>query len=131
MLPQPLLNKIIVRPDPVPEERTAGGLYLPQQGQREAQTGTVVAVGSGHRLKDGTIQPLLVKPGDRIAFSYNIRKLVRSHFADLYETEDAEKVMFMPEEHVLAVLGKESLDNLDAISDTGSESFSEQPAAIR
>lgn len=46
--------------------KTSGGLFIPDNAKEKPLDATVVAVGTGKRLDDGTIQPLTVKPGDRI-----------------------------------------------------------------
>ncbi len=46
--------------------KTTGGLFIPDNAKEKPLEATVVAVGAGKRLDDGTIQLLTVKPGDRI-----------------------------------------------------------------
>ena len=46
--------------------KTSGGLFIPDNAKEKPLEATVVAVGTGKRLEDGTIQLLTVKPGDRI-----------------------------------------------------------------
>ena len=50
------------------EEKTAGGIIIPETAQEKPMEGEVVAVGSGTRTEDGKILALDVKPGDRILF---------------------------------------------------------------
>jgi chaperonin GroES len=50
------------------EERTAGGIIIPDTAQEKPTEGEVLAVGSGGRSDDGTVTPLDVKQGDRILF---------------------------------------------------------------
>lgn len=50
------------------EEKTTGGIILPDTAKEEKAEGKVVAVGSGKRLKDGTLQPFEVKRGERVIF---------------------------------------------------------------
>lgn len=102
--PRPLLNKIIVRLDEPVLDELRNGLWMPQQSQRGVQTGTVLRVGAGRPSSEtGEIIPLAVKPGDRVAFSYPVQQLVRSQFADPFEVGGS-SCIFLPEEHVLAVL---------------------------
>ncbi len=49
-------------------EKTKSGLYLPDAAQEKPQEGKVIAVGSGHMLKNGKVVPPSVKAGDRIIF---------------------------------------------------------------
>lgn len=51
------------------EEKTAGGIYLPDTAKKKPQEGRVVAVGPGRVLQDGTRAPMAVKVGDRVIFS--------------------------------------------------------------
>lgn len=50
------------------EEKTAGGIYIPDAAKEKAQTGKVIAVGNGRVLTDGTVTPLAVKAGDIVFF---------------------------------------------------------------
>jgi len=51
------------------EEKTKGGIIIPDSAQEKPQEGKVLAVGAGKRMKDGTLTPPDVKKGDRILFS--------------------------------------------------------------
>jgi chaperonin GroES len=51
------------------EDKTAGGIIIPDSAQEKPQEGKIIAVGSGKRLKDGRVQKLDVKKGDRVLFS--------------------------------------------------------------
>ena len=51
------------------EEKTAGGIYIPETAKEKPQEGRVIAVGSGKRTEDGKRLPLEVKSGDQILFS--------------------------------------------------------------
>ena len=51
------------------EEKTAGGIYIPETAKEKPQEGRVIAVGSGKRTEDGKSLPLEVKSGDQILFS--------------------------------------------------------------
>jgi chaperonin GroES len=51
------------------EEKTKGGIIIPDTAKEKPQEGKVTAVGKGKVLEDGKIQPLDVKKGDRILFS--------------------------------------------------------------
>ncbi|MDR3569512.1 MAG: co-chaperone GroES [Syntrophobacteraceae bacterium] len=51
------------------QDRTAGGLIIPDTAKEKPQQGKVIAVGTGIVLKDGKTVPLQVKPGDRVLFS--------------------------------------------------------------
>jgi chaperonin GroES len=65
---RPLRDKVVVKPSEE-EEKTAGGILLPDSAKRKPQEGKVVAVGSGRLLDDGTVKPLAVKIGDIVIYS--------------------------------------------------------------
>jgi chaperonin GroES len=50
------------------QEQAPGGIIIPDTAKEKPQQGEVIAVGDGKILKDGTRQPLDVKPGDRVLF---------------------------------------------------------------
>jgi chaperonin GroES len=64
----PLGDKVVLRRQ-VAEDKTAGGIVLPDSAKDKPQRGEVVAVGDGHVKKDGTRVALTVKEGDRVIFS--------------------------------------------------------------
>lgn len=51
------------------EEKTAGGLYLPDSAKKKPQQGKIIAVGDGRVLDDGKRAPMSVKVGDKVLFS--------------------------------------------------------------
>jgi chaperonin GroES len=64
---RPLGNNVWVKR--VEEElKTAGGLYIPDAAKSEAQTGVVMAIGTGIRNDKGELMPLQVKVGDKVFF---------------------------------------------------------------
>jgi chaperonin GroES len=64
---RPLHDRVVVRRIE-PEERTAGGIIIPDTAKEKPQQGEVIAVGPGARDESGKIQPLDVKAGDRVLF---------------------------------------------------------------
>ncbi|MFQ5618638.1 MAG: co-chaperone GroES [Rhodospirillales bacterium] len=64
---RPLHDRVLVK-RVEQEERSAGGIIIPDTAQEKPMEGKIVAVGSGTRHEDGTITPLDVKSGDRILF---------------------------------------------------------------
>jgi len=64
---RPLHDRVLVqRLDQ--EEKTSGGIIIPDTAQEKPMEGKIIAVGSGARRDDGTIVPLDVKAGDRVLF---------------------------------------------------------------
>ena len=65
---KPLGDRIFVKVSPA-EEKTAGGILLPDNAQEKPQIGEVVAVGPGKRNDDGRRSELDVKVGDKVLYS--------------------------------------------------------------
>jgi chaperonin GroES len=64
---RPLHDRVLVR-RLEQEEKTAGGIIIPDTAKEKPMEGEVVAAGAGARGEDGKVQPLDVKAGDRILF---------------------------------------------------------------
>ena len=64
---RPLHDRVLVR-RVAQEEKTSGGIIIPDTAKEKPMEGEVVAVGDGARTEDGKIQPMAVKAGDRILF---------------------------------------------------------------
>jgi len=65
---KPLHDRVLVR-RVEEEEKTAGGIIIPDTAKEKPSEGEVISVGPGARAEDGTITPLDVKVGDRVLFS--------------------------------------------------------------
>ena len=90
---QPLRDRLLVeRIDE--EERTRGGIIVPDTAKEKPQEGRVVAVGPGRRLEDGSLRPLDVSAGDRVLFGKYAGTEIRL---------DGEDLLILREEDVLAV----------------------------
>ena len=64
---RPLQDRVIVR-RVKEEEKTKGGLYIPDTAKEKPIEGTVLAVGNGKVLEDGSVRKLDIKAGDRVLF---------------------------------------------------------------
>jgi chaperonin GroES len=93
---KPLRDRVIVR-RLEEEEKTKGGLIIPDTAKEKPQAGEVVAVGSGKILEDGRVVPLEVKSGDRILFG---------KYSGTEVKIDGEEYLMMREEDILGVMGK-------------------------
>jgi chaperonin GroES len=91
---QPLGDRVVVERISA-EEKTAGGIVLPDTAKEKPKRGKVIAVGTGRRLRDGGLQPLEVKKGDEVLFT--------SYAGDEFKT-DAKELLLMREEDILAVI---------------------------
>ncbi len=65
---RPLHDRILVR-RMAEEEKTAGGLFIPDSAKEKPQRGEIVAAGKGRVTEDGKTLPLEVKAGDKVLFS--------------------------------------------------------------
>jgi chaperonin GroES len=93
---RPLGDRIIVRRH-ASQEKSTGGVILPDNAKQKPQRGVVLAVGPGKMLKDGTRRPLQVKEGDTVLFT--------SWAGDEFKERNVqEAILVMHEEDVLAVL---------------------------
>jgi chaperonin GroES len=90
----PLGDKVVVKRLEA-EEKTAGGIVLPDAAREKPQEGRVLSVGDGKLLSDGSRAPHQVKEGDRILLS---------SWAGSEVVVDDEELLIMSEEDILAVL---------------------------
>jgi chaperonin GroES len=93
---KPLHDQIIVR-RVEEEEKTKGGIIIPDTAKEKPAEGVVVAVGTGKAKKDGAKIPLEVKKGDRVLFA---------RYAGTEVKIEGEEHLMMKEEDVLAVIEK-------------------------
>jgi chaperonin GroES len=91
---RPLHDRVVVRRIE-PEERTAGGIIIPDTAKEKPQQGEVIAVGPGARDESGKIQPLDVKAGDRVLFGKWSGTEVRI---------DGEDLLIMKESDIMGIL---------------------------
>ncbi len=63
----PLDDRVVIRPDPVPN-RTAGGIHIPDSAKDKPSVGTVVAVGPGRTTDGGVHVPVDVTVGDKVYY---------------------------------------------------------------
>lgn len=91
---RPTEDRVVVAPFD-PEERTPGGLVLPDVAREKPQQGEVLAVGPGRILSSGQRAPLAVKPGDVVLYS---------RYAGAELEVDGERVRVMVESEILCVV---------------------------
>jgi chaperonin GroES len=91
---QPLGDRLVVRREDS-EERTVGGIYLPDSAKNKPTRGTVVSVGDGKLLENGNRASMQVKSGDRVLFT--------SYAGEAIEIGD-EEYLLMSENEILAVI---------------------------
>jgi len=96
---RPLHDRVVVR-RLEQEEKTAGGIIIPDTAKEKPQEGEAVAVGPGARDEDGKLQPLDVKAGDRVLFG---------KWSGTEVKIDGEELMIMKESDIMGVIeGKPS-----------------------
>ncbi len=91
---RPLHDRIVVE-RLESEEKTPGGLYIPDTAKEKPQLGRILAVGKGRIKDDGSVCPLEVKEGDRILFS---------KYAGTEIKLDGQEYLIMREDDVLGVV---------------------------
>ena len=91
---QPLGDKVVVARDES-LDTTAGGIFLPDSAKDKPSRGTIVAVGTGQLLDDGTRGELQVKKGDRVLFT--------SYAPESINVDD-EEYLLMSEGDILAII---------------------------
>ena len=91
---RPLHDRILVK-RLEEQEKTAGGLYIPDTAKEKPIEAKVVAVGAGKRLEDGSLRKPELKAGDRVLFSKYSGSEVKI---------DGEEHLIMREEDILAVV---------------------------
>ncbi len=93
---RPLADRLVVKRTQE-EEKTKGGIIIPDTAKEKPLEGVVVAVGSGKALKNGKNVPLDVKAGDKVLFG---------KYSGTEVKVDGEELVLLREEDVLAVFTK-------------------------
>ena len=91
---KPLGERVLVKPLEA-EEKTAGGIILPDTAKEKPAKGEVIAVGKGKILEDGTIKPLEVKQGDNVLYG---------KYSGSEITHDGKDYLILREEEILAIV---------------------------
>ena len=91
---RPLHDRVLVRRVEA-EEKTAGGIIIPDTAKEKPQEGEVLAVGAGSRDESGKLVPLDVKAGDRILFG---------KWSGTEVKLDGEDLLIMKESDIMGVL---------------------------
>ena len=91
---RPLHDRVVVKRIDA-EEKTAGGIIIPDTAKEKPQQGEIVATGPGAVDEKGNVQPLDVKPGDRVLFG---------KWSGTEVKIDGEELLIMKESDILGVL---------------------------
>ena len=96
---RPLHDRVLVR-RVTQDEKTAGGIIIPDTAKEKPMEGEVLAAGAGAKSEDGTVHPLDVKAGDRILFG---------KWSGTEVKIDGEELIIMKESDILGIVeGKKS-----------------------
>lgn len=90
---RPLHDRILVR-RMAEEEKTAGGLFIPDNAKEKPQKGEIIATGKGRITEDGKVLPLEVKAGDKVLFS---------KYAGTEIKLEGQEFLMMKEEDILGI----------------------------
>ena len=93
---RPLYDRVLVK-RVTTENKSAGGLIIPDTAKEKPQEAEVIAVGSGRVLEDGKVRPMTLKVGDRVLFGKYTGDEIKL---------DGEEHIILREEDVLAVVEK-------------------------
>jgi chaperonin GroES len=93
---KPLNDRVVVKRTEE-EERTAGGIIIPDSAKEKPIQGEVLAVGNGKLLEDGTKRPLDLNVGDRVLFG---------KYSGTEVKVEGEELLIMREDDILAVIEK-------------------------
>ena len=92
---RPLHDRVVVRRIEA-DQKTAGGIIIPDSAQEKPSEGEVVAVGNGSKAEDGTVTPLDVKAGDRVLFG---------KWSGTEVKLDGEDLLIMKESDIMGIIG--------------------------
>ena len=92
---RPLHDRVLVRRVEA-DEKTAGGIIIPDTAKEKPQEGEVVAVGGGAKSEEGKVPPLDVKAGDKILFG---------KWSGTEVKIDGEDLIIMKESDILGIVG--------------------------
>jgi len=91
---RPLYDRVVVR-RVVEEERSKGGLFIPEQAKEKPAQGEVLAVGKGRRLESGELIALETAIGDKVLFG---------KYSGTEIELDGEKLLILREDEILGVI---------------------------
>ena len=92
---RPLHDRVVVRRIEA-DQKTAGGIIIPDSAQEKPSEGEVLAVGSGKALDNGQVRALEVKVGDRVLFG---------KYSGTEVKVDGEQYIVMREDDIMGILG--------------------------
>jgi chaperonin GroES len=91
---QPLGDRVLLKVLEA-EEKTKGGIVLPDTAKEKPQQGEIVAVGKGKPTESGKVAPLEVKPGDKVLYG---------KYSGTEISVDGDEFLILKEEDILAIV---------------------------
>ena len=91
---KPLADRVVIKPSPA-EEKTKGGIILPDTAKEKPVVGEVVAVGPGKVADDGKKVPMEIKVGDKVLYG---------KYSGTEVTVDGEDLLIMREADIFAIV---------------------------
>jgi len=91
---KPLGDRVVIKPSPA-EEKTKGGIILPDTAKEKPVIGEVVAVGPGRKADDGKVVPMELKVGDKVLYG---------KYSGTEVTVDSQEYLIMRESDIFAVV---------------------------
>lgn len=93
---KPLYDRVLIKRSES-EQTSAGGIIIPDTAQEKTQAGTVIMVGEGKLLNDGTIRQLQIKKGDEVLFG---------KYSGTEVKHEGQEYLILREDEILAVFQK-------------------------
>lgn len=90
---KPLADRVIIKPMPA-EEKTKGGIIVPDTAKEKPVIGEIVAVGPGKRSEDGKVIPMEVKVGNKVLYG---------KYSGTEVTVEGEEYLIMRESDIFAI----------------------------
>jgi chaperonin GroES len=91
---KPLGDRVVIKPSPA-EEKTKGGIILPDTAKEKPVIGEIVAVGQGRKADDGKLIPMDLKVGDKVLYG---------KYSGTEVTIDSQEYLIMRESDIFAVV---------------------------
>ncbi len=91
----PLADRVLVKPSEDLEEKSSGGIIIPDTAKEKPMKGEIREVGSGRQTEDGKVIPMTVKKGDKILYG---------KYSGTEIKIDGEELLIMRESDVLAIV---------------------------
>jgi chaperonin GroES len=91
---KPLGDRVVIKPSPA-EEKTKGGIILPDTAKEKPVVGEIIAVGPGRRSDDGAVIPMELKVGDKVLYG---------KYSGTEVTVEGQEYLIMREADIFAVV---------------------------